>query len=352
MNWRVVSALVVKDFTLFFRNRFFAFVSIAGLVAYVAIYLVMPSSVDETLKIGLYAPVIPPVLTHLQEEEGLSIETIDSQEALREAVGGGQYQAGIVLPGDSVERLMAGQKTHIDVYFAPDVPEELKDAVIVFIREVAYLQSGGVLNIEVSSEVLGRDMVGMQIPPRDRMLPLIAVFMLLTETLGLASLISEEIAGHTIQALLVTPMTVRGLFLAKGITGVVLAFGQVALFMAATRSLDNHPLLILVALLLGSLLVTGIGFLLASLGKDLISVMGWGIPAIIVLSIPSFGVLLPGMTTDWVKIIPSHYLVETIHQAANFGSGWGDLWRNLLVLLGFDVLFVGLGILVLRRKLR
>jgi len=129
-----------------------------------------------------------------------------------------------------------------------------------------------------------------------------------------------------------------------------LAFGEVALFMVATRSLDRNPLLLLVALFLGAIMVTGISFLLGALGKDLMSVMAWGIPVLIIVSIPAFGVMFPGTISDWAKFIPSYYLVDTVHQAANLRGGWGDLWGNLVILVGFDILFIVLGVTALRRR--
>lgn len=351
MSWRVIRTLVAKDLTLFFRNRFFALISVLGLVAYAVIYFVMPSSVDEMLEIGLYAPAMPPILEQLQGE-GLTIEAFDSESALKGAVAAGQYQVGVALPHDFLEKLQARRPVRVDAYFASDVPQELEDAVTSLMREFAYLLSGQTLPVQLSSQVLGRDMVGMQIAPRDRMLSLFAVFLLLTETFGLASLISEEIQGRTIQALLITPITVRGIFIAKGITGVGLAFTQVVLLLAATGGLDRQPLPVLLALFLGAVLVTGIGFSLASLGKDLMSVIAWGIPAMFILNVPCFGIMFPGTISNWVKVIPSYYLTDTLHLAANLEAGWGDLWCNLLALLGFGIFFFGLGILMLRRKFR
>jgi len=350
MNWPIVRALVAKDLTLFFRNRFFAFISVLGIVFYIGIYFIMPSSVDEALDIGLYAPVLPPIFEQVQGE-GLSIDEVDSVDYLEEAVIEGRYLAGIALPEDIMEKIDSGDKVTVDVYFAADTPQELKDAVTNLIEELAYMQSGQMLAVDISEEIIGPDMLGQQIPTRDRILPFFAIFIILTETLGLSTLISEEIESRTAQALLITPMTVKGLFLAKGITGVSLAFGQALLFMVVTGGLNQQPLIILATLLLASLMVTGIGFLLASAGKDLMSVMAWGLPAIIILAVPAFGVLFPGTVSDWVKVIPSYYLVNTVHLSANFGLGWGDVWQNLLILLGFDIAFIGLGIIALRRKL-
>ncbi len=351
MNWQIVSALIAKDFKLYFRNRFFALITVLALVAYIAIYFVMPRTVDETLEMAVYAPVLPPILEQA-ESQGLEFVLMESEEQLKEAIVGGKYLAGVVVPPDLMDKLISGEKGRLDVYFSTDTPKELRDSITVLLEEMAYLQTGQMLSVRVSLEVLGRDMVGIQIPARDRLLPMLAVTILMMEMLGLASLISSEVVGRTIQALLITPMTIRGLFAAKLIMGVSLAFAQVLLFMAVTGGLSQQPLIIILALLLGAIMATGIGFLVASASKEMTTVMAWGMPAIIVLSVPAFGVLAPGTVSDWVKAVPSYYLVDTVYQAANFNAGWSDIWDNLLILLGFDIFLVWLGITVLGRKFR
>jgi len=351
MNWRIIGALVAKDLSLFFRNRFFAVITVLGLVFYMIIYFIMPKSVDESLEIGLYAPVMLPAFEQMQGE-GLEIEGVESEELLKEGVTEGQYVAGIALPVDIMESLMSGQKPKISLYFASDVPEEIKAAVVVLIRELAYQQAGQALTIEITEEILGTDMAGMQIPPRDRMRPLFAILLIMVETFGLANLISEEVERRTINALLVTPVSVKDLFAAKGITGVSLAFVQAALFMAIIGGMSRQPLIILVALLLGAVLVTGASFIIAALSKSFMSVVAWGMVILIILFIPAFGIMFPGAVTGWVKAIPSYHLVDTVHRASNFGAGWGDVWYNLAVLLGVDLALAWIGIMALRRKFR
>lgn len=352
MNLGVIKALVAKDFSLFFRNRFYTLITVLGIVFYLIIYFVMPASVDEELEIGLYAPVLPPVFTQIQQEGGLEFEMFDSDEALKEAITEGVYAAGVVLPMDIMEKFTSGQKPHIILYFPADAPDEIKDAVETMVRELASLQTGQTLAIEVSAEILGPDMLGEQIPTRDRMRLLLAVMLIMFEMMGLASLISEEVEQGTIRALLVTPMSVRELFAAKLIMGVSLAFVQGVLFLAIVGGLNTQPFVILTALFLGSMMFTGTGFLIASLSKDMMSSMGWGITMLLIYSIPAFGVMFPGTITDWAKAIPSYYLADTIHQSSNFNAGWGDVWLNLLILLGFNLVIIWGGIMALRRKFR
>ena len=108
MNFRLIRALVAKDFALHFRNRMYAILTVVTAVFFIIIYFVMPDAVDEELKIGLYAPVLPPVFEMIPLEEGLVLEPLDSEEALVAAVNGRDYVAGIALPADIMEKFAAG----------------------------------------------------------------------------------------------------------------------------------------------------------------------------------------------------------------------------------------------------
>jgi len=351
MNWPIVWTLVVKDLRLYFRNQFFAFISILGLVAYIGIYYLLPGNVNETIKIGLYASQAPPLFEEM-EEEGLELIRYDSEEALEQGLMDGDVAVGYGLPEDLMGSLATGSKEQIKVYFTYDFPEDLKDAYVILFRELAFMMTGQELNIEADEVILGQDMAGMQIPPRSRMVPLLAVFVLMIETLGLASLISSEIEEGTLTALFVTPMRAVELFAGKGITGTGMAFIQAFVLIAATGGLSHEPLLVMLALVLGALLSTGVAFLIASGSRDIMTVMGWGILAIVTLSLPSIGVLFPGVFTSWIKAIPSYYLVDLMHKVINFGAGWGDVWVNLPILFGFSLAFMVLGILALQRRYR
>ncbi|UCG54744.1 MAG: ABC transporter permease [Dehalococcoidia bacterium] len=352
MNLDVIRALVTKDFTLFFRNRFYALITVLGIITYLVIYFVMPSSVDEELKIGLHAPVIPPVFELIQQEKGIEFTVYDSDEDLRQAITDGVYEAGVVLPADIMDKFNAGQIPLVTLYFSIDATSEIKDIIEIMIRELAYLQTGQFLAIDISTEILGPDLLGAQIPIRDRMRLMLVIMLIMFEMMGLASLISEEVEQGTIRALLVTPMSIYDLFTAKLIMGVSLAFIQGIIFMAIVGGLNSQPLIILIALLLGSIMFTGTGFLIASVAKDMLTSMGWGIIAILIYAIPAFGVMFPGTITDWGRFIPTYYLTNTIHQASNLNVGWSELWTDLLILMIFNMFIVWGGIMALRRKFR
>ncbi len=350
MNGRMIGTLLRKDLKLYFKDRFIALVTALGLVFYAIIYFVMPATVSERLELALYAPGLPPDLAEALEEDGADTVSYETEEALKAAIAAGDYPVGVALPADLVLRLRSGQKGEIRVYFNADFPADLEEAYALLMEEVGYVLAGQELNLEVREEVLGVDRAGAQIPSRDRMRPLFAVFLLMVETMGLASLITSEIVTGTIRALLVTPLTVGGLFLSKGILGVGMAFAQVVLLLAVTGGLRYQPGLMLVTLFLGAMLVTGLAFLVASVARDMLSVIDWNILVIFLLVVSAVGVLAPGIFTNWVKVLPSYYLVDTVHQVANLGSGWSQVSNNLLILLLITLALSGLGVLALQRR--
>lgn len=352
MNWNAIFPLVAKDLKLFFRNGFFTFITVLGLAAYIGVYLAMPRSVDETINLGLYSATLPAEISEMMEVEAEPLWRAPSETDLRQAVLDREISAGIALPEALLAQIRAGERPTVTIYLPSDAPEEMHEMMTVMAEAFVLALSGAPLNVEVHEEILGPDMVGQQIPLQDRMLPLFAIFVLMMETLGLASLIGQEIQSRTINALLVTPMRVVDFITSKGIISMVMTFSQAALLILIIGGFRQAPLIVAVSLLLGALLVTGIGFLMGAAGKDFLSVLGYGIPAIILLSIPAIGIAFPGLLTGWVRIVPSHYLAETLHQVVNFNAGWRQVGMNLIILLAIDIALLSLGVLVLRRKFR
>ncbi len=351
MNARMIAVMIGKDFKMYFANRLFAVVTVIGLAAYVAVYYLLPVTVDETLELGLYMHEMPPALEELLDSDEVKFYRAESEEALQQAVLDGDIPAGYAFPDDMLTALRSGQKATVQLYLASDIPPEFKEVYEVILDEFAYTISGQTLShIETTDIVLGPDMAGAQIPPRERMLPLLTVIVLMIECLGLASLIAAEAEAGTLSALLVTPLTMGGVFVSKGIFGTLFAFAQAAFLITVTGGLDRQPLLILAALLLGAAMVTGVAFLIGSLGRDLMSVMGWGMLAMIILLLPTFTIILPGLASNWIRLIPGYYLSDTVYRVINFNAGWADVARNLLMLVVYAAAFMALGVAVLKRR--
>lgn len=352
MNARLIMTLIKKDLTLFTRNRFYFIITIVGLVMYILMYFVMPKTMDETLKLGLYAPGMPSFENSLVSDRGIEAKSFTTLEELREAVMRNEYPAAIALPEDLLTKLAKGEKPVVTVYFAASAPEEMKGAVTALVNQLAYLATGQAILLEMQSEVLGPDLIGAQIPWRDRFIPMMAIMIMGTEILSLASLISTEVEQNTVRALLVTPLKLRHLFTAKAILGIGLAFIQVLLFMIAVGGLSQEPLTMILGLFIGSVLITGLGFLVASLARDMMGVTTWGMIVTIIFFIPALGGMIPGMLSGWAKVLPSYHLTDTISLLSNYGASFHDISGHFLIMLGWSAAFAVIGIMTLGRRYR
>jgi ABC-2 type transport system permease protein len=350
VNGRTIRALLKKDTALFRSNRFYLLMTVVGLIFYIGMYFVLPRTVEETLKLAMYAPAPPPAFSQLTQQPGAEIKQFDTEDALKQAVLKGGYTAGLALPSDMMAVWAAGGKPQVTVYYPSSSPPEVADAIAALVKELAYAQTGQALAFDVNAETLGPDMLGTQVPLRDRMVPMMAIFILLLEIMSLASLITVEIEQGTARALLVTPMGISDLFAAKGILGGVLALAQAVLFMLLVGGFSHQPLLMLVTLLAGCLFAVGTGFLVASLARDVMAVTGLSLLIFVILAIPGFGSIVPGLLSGWAKAIPSYYLTDTVNRIANYGAGWGDVALNLAIISGISILFLGLGMISLRRR--
>lgn len=344
MNLKNVLTLTKKDLTLFFKNRFFSFITILGLVAYLIIYFALPKTQEDKVKIGIYSETPLSKIYFFLETHNTDVYKGVSIENLRDKVEKGEISFGIYFPKD------VQQDKKIKLIINANTEEEMKEAYEYIAKELFHTEFGYFLNIESENEIIGVDLVGKQIPPSKRLIPIFAFFLIITETFGLANLISEELENKTIFALLSTPTTVSEIFFSKGIIGLIITLIPSILFILITNGFKNF-LPIFVMLFLGTLFTISIGFLIGSIAKDIMSIIGYGFLIFIIFLIPSFNILAPGSLTSWVKTIPSYYIADGLHKIINFGSTLKDINFNILILIITQGILFLIGSLILKRRL-
>lgn len=348
-----LATLVKKDLVLFTRDRFYFLITVIGIAMYIIMYFIMPQVLEETLKLGIYAPGIPEIESideSLALEEGIDLQVFKSEAELREAVNQNRYSAGIALPDNFMSMVSSEERPTVILYFSASAPEELKMAVSTMVNEMASMAANQEILVEMQTEVLGKDMMGNQIPWRNRLIPALIIFILGTEILSLASLIATEFEQKTIRALLVTPLKLNQLLSEKAILGICMTFTQVLLFSLVVGALVHQTLITILVLVVGCILVTGLGFLVASMARDLMGITAWGMVVMIIFVIPAIGGIIPGLLADWAKIIPSYYLTEAITQLVNYQAGINAISFNILVMTGWSIVFSVIGVLTLRRR--
>ncbi|MDW7739056.1 MAG: ABC transporter permease [Bacillota bacterium] len=402
---KLLLAILKKDLKVYSRNTIYLFLTIISLVFFVAIFWIVPDTVEEDITFAITPPLselfsegrdvllaagIPEQLLEqfddleaAFEEEGLMLVEFENEDQLKKAItqdlevykteqgrfvihdpDGEQKKPenskrirldiGMSFPPTFFGDVVVGVRPTVTVFADAAVPDEIRGAMQGFIREMAYQLAGHELPVELPDEemiILGQDRLGAQISTRTKMRPLIAFFILMMETFALASLISNEVLQRTVTALLVTPMRVWHFLTAKTIFGMALAMSQglIVLIFVRAFTAENWPLLLL-TIFLGSLLFTAVAMLVGAAGKDFIGQLMFSMLFIIPLMIPSFAVLFPGSVATWVRALPSYPIVNLLYEVTIHGATWADSYTSLLYAALWVLIIFAAGLFVLKRK--
>jgi len=357
----IIRAIILKDLRLFSRDKFFVYMTIIGLVAYVGLFWVLPNTVSETIRVAVHHRGMDALFAAAQGsgEQGMEFVQFGSPEELRTALGLGEerpeerFDIGIEFPAGFLQSMDEGTRTTVRVFVDGSVPPEIRDALASYVREIAYSRTGNPLpvsQLDQDTVMLGEDRSGDQVSLREKMRPLFAFMVLMMETLTLGALVAAEIRSRTVTAVIVTRARVSDFLVAKTILGAFFAFTQAALLMLLIRSFDNNPLILVTALALGAVMVTGVGLVTGASGKDFIGLAFYSMLFLIPLMIPGFAALYPGSASGWVKVLPSYGLVQAIVGVATYGEGWREVLPDLGMLLAWCAVLFAAGFFILKRK--
>ena len=354
MNAGVVTTIVRKDLTEFRADRFFVMITALSVVFYPLVFWLLPGDVEETLRVGVVGRGLDPVVAALEQSEGLALVEYRSQDDLAGALVDGEddLDAGLVFPPDFVAAAGSDDPVQVELLVTADVPPEIETALEAVATEMVLLVLGEPPPTDVIGEpvVLGVDRVGDQVSLREQLRPLLAFFVLMTETFALATLVAGEVQSRTVTAVLITPATRADFLAAKGVVGTSVAFAEASLIMLLIGGFATGAPILLVALLLGAALVTGIGMVAGAFGKDFMTVLFTSMLIMVPLMIPAFAALFPGTAATWVQALPSYGLVQTVVEVSTQNAGWADVAGDLGLLAAWTVVAFTVGWVVLGRR--
>jgi ABC-2 type transport system permease protein len=380
----IVGSIVRKDMRSWSRDRLWVVLTVLVLVMFGVLFWVLPDSVEETIYVGVYPPELAEALEEATASEegldtgeteavGVNVVEFDSEEEMvttieegeKVEVAGGEEEVtiGLAFPEGFIEQTAMGDTSEVTVYVDASVPEEITNAMSALVRELAYgvqaLATGQDLEAtfpatfpEEETIILGEDRAGDQIPFNEKMRPLFAFMILLTESLALASLIAVEVQSKTVTAVLVTPARMGDFLSAKAITGTVLAFSQALLILLITRAFVGNVGALILATFLGAIMAAAIGMFTGAAGKDFMGTLFYGMLFLIPLFVPAFAVLFPGTASWVVKIIPTWGVITAMVGATSYEMDWSELAVPLGAAALWCVALFAAGWLVLRRKVQ
>ena len=365
----IVRAIVAKDLREFSRDRLWMVLTPLMLVFYVGILWLLPNTVDETISVGVYARGPTGSLAETLDAEAIPADAalrvipfedpnvLESTvtEGTKVTVDGQEHTVavGLAFPDDLAGSLAAGEPATVTIYVDAAVPAEVQTAMEALVREASYAMAGVDLPVsrpEPELVIVGEDRVGAQISPQELMTPLIAVMVLVVEAMALAGLVAVEIQTRTAKAVVTSPASVGDFLSAKGLTGTLLAFGQAGLVLLLVGGFAQQPLLVALALLIGSVMTAGFGMLAGSAGRDFMTTIFISVVFMVPMAVPAIAALFPGAASAWVQVLPTYGFIETIVGVIAYGEGWSDTYGYLLLSAAWCVAIFAAGWFILRRR--
>jgi ABC-2 type transport system permease protein len=348
MKFSCISAIVRKDTLAALRNKL-VLLALVGGVMFSVLYYILPSDVEETFDLAVYGE--SRLFSEIGDvEEGIAIDFFSSEEAVREAVGDGDYISGIVLPENFDSQLLSGQKPEVVLYFSSEQPESVRTSIEYLLQLAFEYGTSGEQPLEMKTEILGEDMAGKHIPLREQSVALYLMFALVMEMWTISTLIVEESAAGTLRAVLVTPASPSDVVMSKGIVGIAYSSGVALAILVLTWSLRGSLPVLFLGIILGAVLAVSIGLFLGSLTTDITGSFIYVSVPMLVLILPGLLIFIPDVSLSAVKVIPTYYLVDAFNQVLNYGAQLKDIWKDFFVIIICDVAFFFLGIFALRRR--
>jgi ABC-2 type transport system permease protein len=357
----IVRTILHKDVVTFRRNKFLMLITFLVIVVWGVLYQFLPTTVDETFSVGLVVEqgALPPEVDLSPEAletadgTGVQVTVYPDLTSLEVAVDeGSDVQAGLLIPAGFAAEVAAGATPTVTLVVPAGLPAQFEGMLQSAVAELGYALSGtpSPIDLATSTTIVGTDRVGDQLSLADQMRPLLLIVVLMMEIFALATLVAGEIAERTAVAILATPAKASELITAKMIFGTVMAFAEAVLVGILIRAFGTNPLMILTALLLGAVVVTGLGLLAGSFGRDFMDTLILGILFMIPLMIPAMAALFPGAGPDWVQVLPTYGVVHVVVGASAGTLSWADAAVPLLSLAAWGVALAALGAMTLNRR--
>jgi len=356
MNARTILAIARKDIVDAIKNRYL----LLSLVMPVGLSLMFQllfsgSSGLGTLTLAVYDPGGSRLTAQLRAMPDVKLVEAETVDRLMEEVKGNAV-GGVAIPEHFDKDVDLGKQPELTVYLnltkgggARAVFREL------ITREVWSMREEAAPAVIVWSDVSAPE----EIPAKaafqmDFYLLVMFLVMSLTMTGGFVVplLMVEEKEKHTMEFLLVSPVTPAEIATGKAITGLVYCGLGAGILIALNHGWSGLWPITFLAVFLGAGFMVAAGLLMGSVLHTAMQVNTWSTLVLLVLLAPSWltVVSLPPYLEGVIRITPTYYLVQILNQSLTGQVTPAGAAGSLAVIAGCMVVTFGLVVWVIRRQ--
>jgi len=348
MSLRRIAILFKKD--LFHGSRSFIFIwaVVMPIVLSFVLAAVFGTLTSEKPRLGVLDRDNSALANMLEEYESIKYKEYTSETDIREAVQEGAVDISIIIPDGFDEAVRNNEEVEIKAFIWGESQAKNRMILTVTLNNMIRDLADQTVPVEITTVTLGDK---EEIPWSVRVIPLL---MLLATFLGgvfipATSLIDEK-AKKTMTALIVTPISVIEIFIAKGFLGFLLSLFVGIIVLLINKALGVHPLLLIMTLGLGGIMAVELGLIFGALLKDVSTLFAvWKSGAILLMG-PAFIYMFPQIPAWIGRLFPTYYMLQPLMAITQNGAGWSVIATNIFILMGIDLAVFVIFILVLKRS--
>jgi len=347
MSVRRVAILLGKDFKYGSKGFIFIMAIVAPILISLVLNLVFGTFFSQTAKLGITDQGDSRLVDLVSASDSVQTRTYASADDLKRAVEAGAVDMGLTVPQGFDEEVSRGTAIVLPAYLWGESLAKNRGILLASINSAVRHLAGQEVPVHIETTTLGDT---QSVPWNDRVLPLVLLYAVTIGGIMVpASLLVDEKQKHTLTALAITPTTLGDILTAKGLMGVILALVMSIVILLLNQAFGVQTGLLMIVLGLGAVMGALSGLLLGSLVKD-INTLFATIKAIgLLLYAPVFVYMFPQIP-HWIgKIFPTYYMLEPIVEISQRGGGWSAIATDVFILIGLDLILIGVVVFVLRR---
>jgi ABC-2 type transport system permease protein len=349
-----VAAIARKDIVDAVRNRYLLVALLTPLFVALLFRVLLPGLNSlSNMTLVVHDPGESQLISDLRSAPQINLIKAGTADGVANQVVSSNAVGGLVVPSTFDADVAAGKQPELTVY-VNNKENDIKQSAFRQLMEQKVLSlvkpTPARLNwIDVAKEPGAQAQAGFNL--NQMLFPLLLLIAFgMSGALVVPLLLVEEREKHTLDFLLTSPASLTEIVAGKALTGVVYSLLIAAVLLAINHKLVGNWPLTLLTLLIGLVFVVAVGLFMGSLFQNTMQVNTWASLVLMVLLAPSFP--MPGMSATLEtasRLIPTYYFVEAL-KLSLAGSASAQLWKHLVVILGFTLVALFAATWGLRRQ--
>ncbi|MBS3956909.1 MAG: ABC transporter permease [Clostridiales bacterium] len=346
MSLSRIWAVLRKDLALGPRSPFFLYTLVLPIVLTVLFQFAFGSLFEPRPRLGIVDSDGSAIVTMLRQAEGIELTLIADAVELKEQVEANDLDAGLVLPAGFDEAVRGGERPVLEFYIGGESYASNRAILTVTALDAIRALEGDAAPVTVELVSLGEE----GLPITLRLVPIIIFYALVLSGVFVpgSSLVEEKERG-TLSALLVSPVKVSEILVAKWSLGVLLTFTMAMLTLVLNSAIGGNPFDVVIVILVAAILTSMLGLLVGVVSKDSTMMFGLIKGVGVFLFAPVLWYLFPDWPQWIAKLFPLYWIIEPIWQVSILGGSIVDVAAELAIALGMAMALLPLIIMLARR---